>query len=233
MEENNIFNDLNSVDVSAHVEKKGKFPYLSWVWAWTEVKKRFPDINSRVYESPQGNPYWTDGKTCWVKVGVTIHGVEHIEYQAVMDFNNRSIPLEKITSRDATDTIQRAVTKAIARHGLGLYLYAGEDLPDAEKDEEREREAASRRAQRQPSQAKYNVTQEADRMATPDELAKLEAEAAIPFPNGKALKLKDWDKLPQYPNLTKAQCEAATSWIRQKREEAEKAVNASKKAVNA
>lgn len=198
MEENNIFNDLNSVDVSAHVEKKGKFPYLSWVWAWTEVKKRFPDINSKVYESPQGNPYWTDGKTCWVKVGVTIHGVEHIEYQAVMDFNNCSIPLEKITSRDATDTIQRAVTKAIARHGLGLYLYAGEDLPDAEKDEEREREAASRRAQRQPSPA-------ADRLATPDEMCGEIELATLEEMAKKKYKTNDIKKIfPTWPNIPKS-----------------------------
>lgn len=197
MEGTNIFNDLNSVDVSAHVEKKGKFPYLSWVWAWTEVKKRFPDINSKVYESPQGNPYWTDGKTCWVKVGVTIHGVEHIEYQAVMDFNNRSIPLEKITSRDATDTIQRAVTKAIARHGLGLYLYAGEDLPDAEKDEEREREAASRRAQRQPSPA-------ADRPATPDEMCGEIELATLEEMAKKKYKTNDIKKVfPTWPNIPK------------------------------
>ena len=57
--------------------------------------------------------------------------IEHVEYLPIMDFNNRSIPLEKVTSMDVNNAIQRSLTKACARHGLGLYIYAGEDLPEA------------------------------------------------------------------------------------------------------
>ena len=61
--------------------------------------------------------------------------LEHIEYLPVMDFRNASIPAERITSTDANKSIQRSLTKAVARHGLGLYIYAGEDLPvDAEEE---------------------------------------------------------------------------------------------------
>ena len=74
--------------------------------------------------------YHTDGRTCWVKTGVTVEGVEYIEYLPVMNYNNKSIPVESVTSTDVNKTIQRSITKAIARHGLGLYIYAGEDLPD-------------------------------------------------------------------------------------------------------
>ena len=70
-----------------------------------------------------------------MKTGVTIEGLEHIEYLPVMDFRNASIPADKVTSFDVNKAIQRSLTKAAARHGLGLYIYAGEDLPeDAPRD---------------------------------------------------------------------------------------------------
>lgn len=130
----NYFNDLNAVNVSNKVEKKNNQSYLSWAFAWGEIKKRFPDANYKVYERDDGCIYWTDGKTAWVKTGVTVNGIEHIEYLPVMDFRNNSIPLEKITSFDVNKTIQRSLTKACARHGLGLYIYAGEDLPEENKE---------------------------------------------------------------------------------------------------
>lgn len=126
----NYFTELNSVDVSDKIEKKNGLSYLSWAWAWGELKKRHPDANYKVYENENGWNYFTDGKTCWVKTGVTVNGVEHIEYLPVMDFKNKSIPLNAITSFEVNKTIQRSLTKAVARHGLGLYIYAGEDLPE-------------------------------------------------------------------------------------------------------
>ena len=90
-----------------------------------------------MYETPDGCIYWTDGRTCWVKTGVTINGLEHIEYLPVMDFRNAAIPLEKVTSTDVNKAIQRSLTKACARHGLGLYIYAGEDLPESEQTEQK------------------------------------------------------------------------------------------------
>ena len=78
--------------------------------------------------------YFTDGMTCWVKTGVIIDGVEHIEELPVMDFKNKSIPLDSVTSFDINKSIQRSLTKAVARHGLGLYIYAGEDLPEEEQN---------------------------------------------------------------------------------------------------
>lgn len=131
----NYFSILNQINVNEHTEKKGNLTYLSWAWAWGEAKKLHPDMTSRVYEADNGCLYHTDGKTAWVKVGVTIADIEYIEYLPVMDNRNNSIPVERITSRNASDSIQRALTKAIARHGLGLYIYAGEDLPDGSKDD--------------------------------------------------------------------------------------------------
>ena len=129
----NYFKELNAVNCSDKVEKKGNLSYLSWAWAWAEVKKKFPDATYTIYEDAGGCFYHTDGRTCWVKTGVTVNGVEHIEYLPVMNNRNRSIPLEQVTSFDVNTSIQRSLTKACARHGLGLYIYAGEDLPEDER----------------------------------------------------------------------------------------------------
>lgn len=128
--EKSTFDKLFGINVNEHTEKKNGLTYLSWAYAWAEVKKLFPNANYIVYERENGINYFTDGKTCWVKTGVVIDGLEHIEYLPVMDYNNRSIPLEKVTSFDVNKAIQRSLTKACARHGLGLYVYAGEDLPE-------------------------------------------------------------------------------------------------------
>lgn len=130
-----VFGELNAVNVNGKTEKKNGLTYLSWAWAWAEVKKRFPTAAYTVYEDGNGNFYHTDGLTCWVKTGVTIEGLEHIEYLPVMDFKNKSIPASSVTSTDVNKAIQRSLTKACARHGLGLYIYAGEDLPDPEREE--------------------------------------------------------------------------------------------------
>lgn len=153
MEEKSVFSVLNAVNVNEHTEKKNGLTYLSWAWAWQEVKKRFPDAQYTIYEREDGVNYWTDGRTCWVKTGVTIGGLEHIEELPVMDYRNAAILLDKVTSTDVNKAIQRSLTKACARHGLGLYIYAGEDLPDGEKPEPQERpstqDAAERLAARQ------------------------------------------------------------------------------------
>lgn len=126
----NVFARLNAVNVNGHTEKKNGLTYLSWAWAWAEVKKAFPDASYTIYENKDGWIYHTDGRTCWVKTGVTIEDLEHIETLPVMDHRNRSIPLDQVTSFDVNKAIQRSLTKACARHGLGLYIYAGEDLPE-------------------------------------------------------------------------------------------------------
>ena len=126
----NYFEELNAINVNDKTEQKGNLTYLSWAWAWGELKKKHPDAFYTIYENDKGWFYHTDGKTAWVKTGVTVGGLEHIEYLPVMDYKNNSIAAEKITSTAVNKTIQRSLTKAVARHGLGLYIYAGEDLPE-------------------------------------------------------------------------------------------------------
>jgi hypothetical protein len=132
--ENNVFKTLSEIDVKSKVEKKGNQEYLSWSHAWAMVKQFYPDMQRIIYEDYHtGVNYFNDGKTCYVKVGIIINGLEHIDYLPVMDFKNQSIPLERVTSMDVNKTIQRSTTKALALHGAGLSLWSGEDLIDSVK----------------------------------------------------------------------------------------------------
>lgn len=129
-----IFETLSAIVVNDKVEQKNNLNYLSWAYAWGELLKVYPDSFYTVYKSKEGNLYHTDGRTCWVETGVTVvdgdKQKECIEYLPVMNHANRSIPLESVTSMDVNKAIQRSITKAIARHGLALAVYAGEDLED-------------------------------------------------------------------------------------------------------
>ena len=99
-----VFEKLNQINVNDKTEIKDngttKLTYLSWAWAWAEVKKHYPDAFYTIYENKDGLNYHTDGRTCWVKTGVTIEGLEHIEYLPVMDYKNASIGLDRVTSFD-------------------------------------------------------------------------------------------------------------------------------------
>jgi len=134
----NYYQTLSELPIKRLVEKKGGLDYLSWSNAWDMLKKLHPTSQRVVYESytmPDkentitGLNYFTDGKTAYVKVGIVVNDIEHIDYLPIMDYRNKSIPLEKITSMDVTKAIQRATAKAIAMHGLGLSLWTGEDIP--------------------------------------------------------------------------------------------------------
>lgn len=135
-ETKSVFEVLNAINCNERTEKKNGLTYLSWAWAWAEVKKNYPNAFYTIYENQLPNGYvinyFTDGRTAWVKTGVTIEGLEMVEFLPVMDYKNRSIPVEEVTSFDVNKAIQRSLTKACARHGLGLYIYAGEDLPEGE-----------------------------------------------------------------------------------------------------
>lgn len=147
--ESNYFKQLYDIDVNNKKRSKNGLNYLSWAAAWAEVKKIYPDTTFRIYEQciaitevGEGKeikrevkrPWFDDGNTGWVKTGVTINGIEHIEDLPIMDFKNKPIEANKITSSDANKAIQRSLTKACARHGLGLYIYEGEDLPEELKE---------------------------------------------------------------------------------------------------
>ena len=157
MDKNKIFETLYNVNLKEKTKEKIGLKYLSWAYAWAELKKIYPDAQRKIYkrtvktketktlnlsdgtvmvtENEYENeiPYFTDGKTCTVKVGVEINGLEYVEELPVMDNKNHAIRLEAVTSTDVNKAIQRCFVKACALHGLGLYIYAGEDLPEVDR----------------------------------------------------------------------------------------------------
>ena len=180
-----IFNDLNAVDVSAHHETKSngrkELTYLSWPWAWAEVKKRYPDANYTIEKNPQGLPYFEDPKSgIMVFTTVTIGGMTHEMWLPVMDSYNNAMRFEPYnavklngqtqrvnaaTMWDVNKTAMRCLTKNLAMFGLGLYIYAGEDLPEdvkAEKQQNAPAAAPQTEPQTEPKAqpAPVNVTKE-------------------------------------------------------------------------
>jgi hypothetical protein len=165
--EKSVFATLNAINCNDKVEKKGNLSYLSWAWAWQIVKSHYPDAGYTIYEDANGIPYFTDGKTCWVKTGVTIQGLEHIEYLPIMEFRSQAIPLERVTSTDMNKAIQRSLTKACARHGLGLYIYAGEDLPEGEEKPVQSQPSAAVQMRRQATGRSKQIAQPIQQRYTP------------------------------------------------------------------
>ena len=130
MKMESVYNNLKAIDVRPKAEKKGRADYLSWAHAWDMMKSNYPQAQRIIYEQPEtGLNYFTDGRTAYVKVGIVVNDLEHIDMLCVMDHRNKSIPIDKIDSFEVNKTIQRATAKAIAMHGLGLSLWTGEDIP--------------------------------------------------------------------------------------------------------
>ena len=125
-----IYKELSKVECDT--DKKGKFTYVSWAVAWDTIKKLNPNVNSKIYENQEGKPYFEVLNGLFVKVGVTINEQEHICWYPVLDNLNKEIPKDQVTVFDLNKSLQRALAKAIALHGLGLYVFKGEDLPEVD-----------------------------------------------------------------------------------------------------
>ena len=170
------FDILNAVNVNEHTETKDtgkvKLTYLSWAWAWSEVKKRFPDAQYEIIKF-NGLPYVFDEKTGFmVYTTVTIDGITHEMWLPVMDGNNRAMldrpyevktkystfTVQPATMFDVNKAIMRCLTKNLAMFGLGLYIYAGEDLPESSDEEIVDKPKAKTSKKAQPVSA--NVRQE-------------------------------------------------------------------------
>jgi hypothetical protein len=126
MSETNFYTELSRIDVSEHVEKKGKFSYLSWAWAVDVLRKHDPSATWEVIRF-DGMPYMKTECGYFVEVAVTVKGITLSQIHPVLD--NRNKPIAKPNAFEINTSIQRCLVKAIALHGLGLYIYAGEDLP--------------------------------------------------------------------------------------------------------
>ena len=156
--EKSVFETLNGINVNEHVEKKKtgeKNPdgtdktlsYLSWAWAWGQVKQKYPDANYEV-KHWDGKPYLNDDQLgIMVETSVTINGETITMWLPVMNGNNKAMKVtaysyktkygdkavEAATMFDINKAIMRCLAKNIAMFGLGLYIYAGEDIPEEER----------------------------------------------------------------------------------------------------
>ncbi len=157
-EKANYFERLAGIDVSKHIEKKGQFQYLSWAYAVQELGKIDPTATWEVVRY-DGLPYLKTELGYFVEVAVTVQGVKKSQIHPILDHSNR--PHKSPTSFDVNTSIQRALVKAIALHGLGLYIYAGEDLP-------------SESTENKIVQAKVTPTAGAKERLNVDQIAKLD-----------------------------------------------------------
>lgn len=143
-----VFDTLNNINVNDFTEKKGRFTYLSWSDAITEVLKVYPETTWVVHEfdfpvnnqrqDEQGyygswikQPYMETKSGCYVKVSVTIDNITRTQIHPVLD--NRNQPVLSPNSFQINTSILRCLTKCLSLFGLGLYIYRGEDLPEEEK----------------------------------------------------------------------------------------------------
>ncbi len=147
----NIFENLYAINVNDKTEDKDGLTYLSWAWAWAEVKKVYPEATYNIKRFDRNLPYVYDENTGYmVFTDVTIDGLTHEMWLPVMDGHNKAmksrpytvktkykeIPVNAATMFDINKAIMRCLTKNLAMFGLGLYIYAGEDLPDMGEPEE-------------------------------------------------------------------------------------------------
>src|SRR5271154_5644203 len=125
-----LFEILSKMNVSEHVEKKGLFSYLSWPYAVAQLRLSDPSASWEVKRFG-GVPFLKTETGYFVEVAVTVAGVTLSQIHPVLDARNK--PIASPTAFDINTSIQRCLVKAIALHGLGLYVYAGEDLPNGEE----------------------------------------------------------------------------------------------------
>lgn len=175
----NYFEQLNNINVQDKIEKKNGLSYLSWAWAWQEIKKRHSSIQYEVVKNESGLPFFKSSEGYMVYTKVTIDDITHEMWLPVMDGANKAMKSEPYTYKvqkkewstkynkyirskdskgnylfeekqveaatmfDINTAIMRCLVKNVAMHGLGLYIYAGEDIPSAEKDDILEEERQS------------------------------------------------------------------------------------------
>ena len=123
---------LLKLNVKDHTEKKNGLSYLSWAWAWTEALKADPEANFEVKMFDEGeSPYMVINGTGMVWVTVTMFGKPMTCFLPIMDHRNK--PIQQPDAFQVNTALMRCMTKALALHGIGLYIYAGEDLPEQEE----------------------------------------------------------------------------------------------------
>lgn len=129
------FRKAQELEIGQLVEKKNGYSYLSWAYAWRYMKEIYPDFTYEVMRSPEGRLYFADETGYWVEVKITACGITYGETLPVMDSENNSVHGD-VDTMMINKTIKRCLAKCCALFGIGLGLYAGEDLPESADEEE-------------------------------------------------------------------------------------------------
>ena len=179
-----MIKSLLELDVQKHVEKKNGLSYLSWAWAWAEALKADPTATFHVdtFQRADGTtvPYMDINGTAMVWVRTTLFGKEMTCFLPVMDHRNKPIP--NPDAFQVNTAIMRCMTKCLALHGLGLNVYAGEDLPMVESEPKTEEKPA--KTEKPPAKAegepgKWQITVKTKHDATPTDFINIVAEMAV------------------------------------------------------
>ena len=132
----NYFIELNKIE--GEVSKKQNLSYISWANAWDMLKRQHPNATYEKIRNSLDNSYlFKSGTGGMCEVSVTVNDITHCADLPVLDFRNQPVAYDKIDSFQINKTLQRAFTKALAMHWIGLYVYRWEDLPDQETDQPR------------------------------------------------------------------------------------------------
>ena len=179
----NTFKKLYEINVNDHIERKGSFAYLSWAFAVAELRLADPSASWEVKRF-EGLSYLQTPSGCFVEVAVTVQAITLSQIHPVLDARNKVIELP--TAFDINTSIQRCLVKAIALHGLGLYIFAGEDLPQGGQPTQPEAPRAAPKVTAMPSrlasvaQARYiqrlllETGTDAERVLAANNVTKLE-----------------------------------------------------------
>lgn len=139
MKTKSLFEELSNLNVNESTKEKLGLTYFPWAKAWKEIKGIDPDASFVVHEQQLDDygttrPWFVDGSgNAWVKVSVTIRGKTETEWLPIMGPKNQPLKGEDVTSTAANKAVKRCFVKATALHGLGLYIYENEDLPEQDK----------------------------------------------------------------------------------------------------
>lgn len=125
------FEKLIALNVNDKTDKKGKFTYLSWAWAWAEFVKVYPEATYEIIKNSNGLPYFADETGGMVYTKVKAGSLTHEMWLPIMDMQNKSKKV--FDMMDINKAVMRCLVKNLAMFGLGLYIYAGEDLPEGEE----------------------------------------------------------------------------------------------------
>lgn len=203
MSKKTVWETLSKIDVNDKTEKKNGLTYLSWAWAWGVLKDHYPEATFEKHVQPNGLHYLRDESGyAFVQVSVIVEGKSSTELFPVLDYRNKAI--QNPDSFSINTAFQRGLTKAISYHGLGHYIYAGEDIPQSDEE---------------PRQAEVKVKSEAVPVKKKEAAPAASPEAYLSGPDAplgmmiNSFAWKDEDKVPRSVDDWGSWADVSCAWV--------------------